>query len=115
MAENASDVVVREQEAVGGLKAYEDRLQIHEEKNEDQCQLLMASSSERQYGRGKGCGRSGTGERGRGRGSSRRDKRGFRCYECGAFGHFENECTKWKDKENEANLIRLDDDEPTLL
>ncbi|KAK9066948.1 hypothetical protein SSX86_014272 [Deinandra increscens subsp. villosa] len=99
-------------EAVGRLKAYEERLKSHGEKEEDKGQLLLTSVE--QYGRGRGRGRGfGRGERGRGRGSGRGDKSKFRCYECGAFGHFANECTKWKDKDQEANLI--EEDEPALL
>ncbi|XP_071708518.1 uncharacterized protein [Rutidosis leptorrhynchoides] len=101
------------EEAVGRVKAYEERLLGHEEKDEEQNKLLLAS--EHKYGessgRGRGRGRSyERGGRGRGRGSGRGDKSGFRCYECGEYGHFKNECTKWNDKE--ANLI---EEEPALL
>ncbi|KAK9070857.1 hypothetical protein SSX86_009425 [Deinandra increscens subsp. villosa] len=100
------------EEAVGRLKAYEERLKSHDERDEDKGQLLLTSVE--QNGRGRGRGRGfGRGEKGRGRGSGRSDKSKFRCYECGEFGHFANECTKWKDKEQEANLI--EEEEPTLL
>ncbi|XP_021979424.1 uncharacterized protein LOC110875535 [Helianthus annuus] len=100
-------------EAVGRLKAYEERMRSHEEKEGEQGQLLMASEQkngdgdgDRRYGRGRGRGRSSDrGGRGRGRGSGRGDKSGIWCYDCGVFGHFCYECTKWKDKDNEANLI----------
>ncbi|CAH1413257.1 unnamed protein product [Lactuca virosa] len=100
------------EEAVGRIKAYEDRLKNHDEKEEEQGQLLLTSSKgseheDKQWGRGRGRGRGfGRGERGRGRGSGRGDKRGFRCYECGEYGHFASESTKWKDKEKEVNLIQ---------
>lgn len=101
------------EEAVGRLKAYEDRLKGHDEKEEEQGQLMWAS--EQKYGessrRGRGRGRNNErGGRGRGRGTGQGDKSGIRCYDCGVFGHFSYECTKWKDQDNdkdkEANLIQ---------
>ncbi|KAL4578289.1 hypothetical protein LXL04_014410 [Taraxacum kok-saghyz] len=74
-------------------------------------EALLLSNGEhdgRQYGRG-----FGRGERGCGRGSGRGDRSGFRCYKCGEFGHFAYECTNWRDKEKEANLI--EEEEPALL
>ncbi|KAL7611964.1 hypothetical protein Lser_V15G04969 [Lactuca serriola] len=96
------------EEAVGRVKAYEERLQIHEEKEEEQSQLMMASEPRHvdSSGHGKGGERNYEGG-GRGRG----DKNSFRCFNYGEFGHFSYECTKWND--NEANLIQ--DEEPALL
>ena len=77
----------------------------------------MASSSNQGRGRGRGRNFSKEG-RGRGRGTSReQSKKEMRCYECGEFGHFAYECTKWKDKDKkqEAHLIYQSDEEPTLL
>ncbi|KAL4587218.1 hypothetical protein LXL04_000085 [Taraxacum kok-saghyz] len=101
------------EEAVGMLKAYEDRLKIHDEKEEERDQLMMASEQwhGESGGRGRGRGRNyERGGRGRGRGRGRGEKSEFRCYECGDFGHFAYECTKWNDKE--AHLI---EEEPALL
>ncbi|GJX77240.1 zinc finger, CCHC-type containing protein [Tanacetum coccineum] len=100
------------EEAVGRVKAYEERLQSLEAKDEEQGKLMLAS--EQTYGENSRRKRNfKRGERGRGRGRS--DKSGFRCYECGKFGHFSYECTNWKDKDDnkEANLIQKD--EPTFL
>ena len=85
------------EEAVRRLKSYEDRLKSHDEKEEEQGQLMWAS--EQKHGensrRGRGRGRnSKRGIRGRGKGRGRGDKSGFRCYDCGEFGHFSYECTK---------------------
>ncbi|GJX69038.1 putative zinc finger, CCHC-type containing protein [Tanacetum coccineum] len=111
----AVDDFVAKLNAVGRLKAFEERLKGLGEKEEEQGQVLMA---EHKYGessgQGRGRGRSyGRGERGRGRGTGRvSDKSRFRCFDCGELGHFGYECTKWKDKD-EANLIQ--DEEPALL
>lgn len=104
-------------EAVGRLKAYEERLKSHGEKEGDERQLLWVSEQKHgeSSGRGRGRGRnSDRGGRGRGRGLDRRDKSGIRCYDCGVFGHFSYECTKWKEQDDnqEANLI---EEEPTLF
>ncbi|KAL4584290.1 hypothetical protein LXL04_008886 [Taraxacum kok-saghyz] len=79
------------EEVVGRLKAYEDRLKIHDEKEEERDQLMMASEQwhGESGGRGRGRGRNyERGGRGRGRGRGRGEKSEFRCYECGDFGHF---------------------------
>nr|GEZ21053.1 zinc finger, CCHC-type [Tanacetum cinerariifolium] len=102
------------EEAVGRVKAYEERLQSLEAKDEDQGQLMMASEQKHGENSGRGRGRGRNSERGgRGRGRGRGDKSGIRCYDCGDFGHFSYECTKWNDKDKEANLIQ--DEEPTLF
>lgn len=69
-------------EAVGRLKAYEERLKSHGEKEGEQGQLLWVS--EQKHGESSRCGRgygrsNERGGRGRGRGSGRGDKSGIRC------------------------------------
>ncbi|GKC18660.1 zinc finger, CCHC-type containing protein [Tanacetum coccineum] len=107
-------------EAVGRLKAYEERIKGAEKMEDTQGGLLLASD-----GKSHGCKHCGGGSsnrddfgrgRGRGRGSVRgrdgnervRDKSHVKCYKCGDYGHFNNECPK----NEEANLIS---EEPTLL
>nr|GEV19109.1 zinc finger, CCHC-type [Tanacetum cinerariifolium] len=107
-------------EAVGRLKAYEERIKGAEKMEDTQGGLLLASD-----GKSHGCKHCGGGSsnrddfgrgRGRGRGSVRgrdgnervRDKSQVKCYKCGDYGHYNNECPK----NEEANLIS---EEPTLL
>lgn len=108
-------------EAVGRLKAYEERLKGTEKNEDTQGGLLLASqvrthgckhcgggsSSRDDFGRGRG--------RGRGSGKSRdggerfRDKSHVKCFKCDEFGHYSNECPK----RQEVNMCV--EDEPALL
>ena len=66
------------------------------------------------HGRGmgfRGRGFSGRG-RGRGRGRTSFNKSTVECYKCHKLGHFQNECPKW---EEEANYADLDESEEMLL
>ncbi|KAK1428540.1 hypothetical protein QVD17_17376 [Tagetes erecta] len=123
------------EEAVGRLKAYEERIKVYDEEDNDQGKLLLTKEEweertkrgefdKEQFGRGRGQGR-GRGY-GRGRGGRfqsnedrrdqgwYRDKRNIKCYNCQEYGHYAAECPKHEQKEDMANLIR-DDDEPALL
>nr|GFB33229.1 zinc finger, CCHC-type [Tanacetum cinerariifolium] len=107
-------------ESVGRLKAYEERIKGAEKMEDSQGGLLLASD-----GKSHGCKHCGGGSsnrddfgsgRGRGRGSVRgrdgnervRDKSHLKCYKCGDYGQYNNECPK----NEEANSIL---EEPTLL
>ncbi|KAI3824071.1 hypothetical protein L1987_05518 [Smallanthus sonchifolius] len=90
------------EDAVGRVKAFEERLKAFEEPEEnDQSKLLMTSASNQKmedqdswhYGKGRGDGNQGCGQ-GFGRGRGRGDKSDYRCFEYGEFGHFVYECTK---------------------
>ncbi|KAL4590292.1 hypothetical protein LXL04_003220 [Taraxacum kok-saghyz] len=109
-------------EAVGRLKAYEERIKGTEKTEDVQGSLLLASGENsnvcKHCGNG-GSNRDGFGRgRGRGRGSGKsrdgerfqRDKSHVKCFKCGEFGHYSNECPKWK--KQEANLI--EDESATL-
>jgi hypothetical protein len=103
-------------EAVGRLKAYEERIKGTEKTEDVQGSLLLGSGENsnvcKHCGNG-GSNRDGFGRgRGRGRGSGKgrdgnerfqRDKSHVKCFKCGEFGHYSNECPKWE--KQEANLI----------
>ena len=119
------------QEAVGRLKAFEERTK-KQTKEEDMYNGLLLTETNKEgkakhhtcehcgcgnsyredFGRGQGRGR-GSG-RGRGDGRVQRDKNNVRCFKCNELGHFSNVCPKWEKKE-EVNLFIEEDDEPTLL
>ncbi|CAO2144114.1 unnamed protein product [Urochloa humidicola] len=89
-------------EAIGRLKAYEERIRKRDEKSQEHMLLASASSA---------------GGRPHGKKSSTFDKAKVRCYNCQGYGHYswENKCGEQK-KEKAALLAMADaGDEPTLL
>ncbi|VFQ78511.1 unnamed protein product [Cuscuta campestris] len=115
------------QEAVGRLKAFEERIKKPTEEGDTYGKLLFTKGDEKEKVQDCGCGcwssnREDFGRgRGRGRGSGKgqdggrfqQDKSHIKCFKCNELGHFLNECPKWDQKEQTANLI--EDDEPMLL
>ena len=120
------------QEAVGRLKAFEERTKRQTKEEDTFGKLLFTkedvkdkgkhhkcehcgcgNSNQKDFGRGQGRGR-GSG-RSQGDGRAQRDKSNVKCFKCNELGHFSNECPKWKNERAEANLIQYEDDEPTLL
>ena len=109
-------------EAVGRLKAYEERLKGTEKTEDTQGGLLLASHEKAHGCKRCGCGSSNRDDFGRGRGRGRgsgksrdgnervRDKSHVKCYKCEEYGHYSNECPKWE--KQEANLLK---EEPALL
>ncbi|XP_035843200.1 uncharacterized protein LOC118490096 [Helianthus annuus] len=130
-------------EAIGRLKAYEDRLKLRQANATSDNALLLTKndgrfeqkSSHRSFtpsGRGRGFstergGRSGS----RGRGASRgrggrggsgprydrkaKDKRHVKCFKCNNYGHYANECDQGKKEDDEVNLTQGQEEEQTLL
>lgn len=118
------------QEAVGRLKAFEERTKRQTKEEDTFGKLLFTNEDAKDKGKHHKCEHCGCGNsnqkdfgcgQGRGRGSGRSkgdgrvqwDKSNIRCFKCNELGHFRNECPKWE-KEHKANLIQ-EDDEPTLL
>ncbi|KAK9078427.1 hypothetical protein SSX86_002484 [Deinandra increscens subsp. villosa] len=132
------------EEAIGRLKAYEDRLKLRKGGSSSESSLLY--SKVENTGKGKNFqgstqnkGKVSANERGgrsgsRGRGSYRgrggrgsggspqentgwkgKDKRHIKCYNCQNFGHYASECKSEKKTDQEANLTRDREDEPTLI
>ncbi|GKC13722.1 putative zinc finger, CCHC-type containing protein [Tanacetum coccineum] len=107
-------------ESVGRLKAYEECIKGVEKMEDTQGGLLLASdgkshgckhcdggsSNRDDFGRGRGRGRGSV--RGRDGNERVRDKSHVKCYKCGDYGHYNNECPK----NEEANLI---EEESALL
>ncbi|KAD4177952.1 hypothetical protein E3N88_26543 [Mikania micrantha] len=128
-------------EAIGRLKAYEDRLKLKQGTGSSSDSSLLFAKSEAStnhkgnqkwsssQGRGKSGARGGrTGSRGgrgggRGRGkfypdnSNRkpRDKSQVKCYECNQLGHYASECPSKTKQDQEVHLTRDNEDEAALL
>ncbi|XP_051115703.1 uncharacterized protein LOC127240896 [Andrographis paniculata] len=133
------------EEAIGRLKAYEDRLRVRNKNASNEGSLLLtksAGSSQKISGRflspsgGRGSpqgdrwGRNGGRDRGRGRGGQGsssgqrdfadshykpRDKKHIKCFNCEEYGHYASECKAPKGKSEEVNLTQTQDEEPYLL
>ncbi|KAL8116816.1 hypothetical protein AgCh_023110 [Apium graveolens] len=121
------------EEAVGSLKAHEERLCGHVENTGEQLLLTEQELSKMENKDGqllltreewmKRSNKGGTepqNSRYRGRENTRggRDRRTIRCFNCSNFGHYAAECRnprREKEQSAEANLVQTQDDEPALL
>ncbi|KAK1409296.1 hypothetical protein QVD17_35822 [Tagetes erecta] len=141
--EQSSDVEkMTFEEAIGHLKAYEDRVRLRRSHQSSENSLLLTKTDGQAGSKGQGRrnqtsnrskpdrgGRGGSQWRGRGRGNRggyagnqdyrnnnrSRDKQHIKCFKCNEFGHYASECKEIKDKEDEAHLAQKEDEEPALL
>ncbi|XP_051118101.1 uncharacterized protein LOC127242564 [Andrographis paniculata] len=125
-------------EAVGRLKAYEDRLRFRSGNGSAETSLLLTRIENQQVykaargssgGRGHGLkdrgGRGGRGRAGRGKPNWQRDvcnnnykprdKKHIKCFNCENYGHYASECKVPKEKGDKANLVEMQEEEPALL
>lgn len=122
------------EEVIGSLKAHEERLSGQSDSKEGQ-QLLLTEEewSKRENSGGKllltreewlkrsnkeGQVGSDYRERNNQGGRGRFDRSKIKCFNCGAYGHFQSECRKPKKdrmQRGEANLTQTYDEEPALL
>ncbi|CAM8930696.1 unnamed protein product [Rhodiola kirilowii] len=120
-------------EAIGRLKAHEERTRSAEDNEGEQLLLTKSEWTSRIKKNDEDmvsekvcdkCGRGGQewsmaprreGERSQG---GRRNKSKIRCFNCDKYGHYASECQKKRSDEEadeEANLIKGDDDETALM
>ncbi|KAL8109610.1 hypothetical protein AgCh_025644 [Apium graveolens] len=116
------------EEAIGSLKAYEERLKgttevignhvlLTEEEwrkreNSDNKLLLTREEWQKRMNRGGNEGRPNSG------GCNVRDKSRIRCYNCHIYGHYAVECRKPKrerEARQEALMVQMEEKEPALL
>ncbi|XP_074336741.1 uncharacterized protein LOC141673913 [Apium graveolens] len=115
------------EEAIGSLKAYEERVHGNSESSGGQLMLTEEEWEKKEgqekkllYTREEWMNRSNRNsveapqsQRNRGR-----DKSRVRCFNCNAFGHYAAKCRKPKcnkEQRQEVNISQIDDDEPALL
>ncbi|KAC9475832.1 hypothetical protein E3N88_45774 [Mikania micrantha] len=126
---------MRFDEAVGRLKAYEERIKDLDQGGESHGKLLLSkvkrkdlfcehcgrggqgSSSHRGSDRGEGhkAGQKRAGQFQQNRGQRERDKSRIRCFKCNELGHYVAECPSWEEKKERVNLNRVDEDSIPLL
>ena len=116
------------EEAIGSLKAHEERLKGRTESSESQLMLTEEEWSKKESDNGKllltreewlkRTSKGGTDGSSSAKYRGGRDKSRVRCYNCQIYGHFAAECrrpNKVKEQKQEANMAQVDDDEPALL
>lgn len=112
------------EEAIGSLKAHEERIRGKNEVHEGKLMLTAEEWQKRENSEGKllltkeeWLRRNKTGDT-QYSNVKVKDKSRIRCFACGAYGHFAAECRKSKrskEQKQESNLTQVDDDEPALL
>ncbi|KAL8106746.1 hypothetical protein AgCh_023492 [Apium graveolens] len=103
------------EETIGSLKAYEERTSSNRESYREE--WLQRSNKGATDGNQFGRNRSGGGFAGTG-GRFNRDKSRVKCFICHGYGHFAATYKRpkgEKEPKSEANLMQVQDDEPTLL
>lgn len=123
--------VMTVEEAIGSLKAHEERLRGRSEGSGNQILLTEEEWTRREREDGKllltrdeWLKRTGKGGTDKSQGSTDyrvrgvRDKSKIRCFNCRSYGHFAIECRKpkrEKETKEEANIVQILNDEPALL
>lgn len=117
------------EEAIGSLKAHEERIKGKTETGEARLMLTEEEWRKRDSEEGKllftreewlkRSGKGGTeGQNSGFRTRGGQDRSKIRCFNCNLHGHYARECKKprrYNEQRQEANLTRMNDDEPALL
>ncbi|XP_076953000.1 uncharacterized protein LOC143626970 [Bidens hawaiensis] len=101
------------QEAVGRLKAFVEHTKKKNKEVDMHDRLLFTKEEGKEKVKKQKCEHCGHESSKQGN-QAQQDKDHIKCFKCNERGHFRHECPNWK-RRQEANLIRDEDDEPTLL